>query len=132
MRSSKPLATAAAAAGAMAFLPFGAWAMIAPRSFFERAATFDPYNQHLIQDIGAFQIGLGCVLLLAAVRPALSGRATALLGSGVGAAAHVVSHVVGRDLGGRPATDIPLFTIIALLLLGGGVQSLRTRDHGEP
>jgi multicomponent Na+:H+ antiporter subunit D len=40
--------------------------MIAPTSFFEQAATFEPYNAHFIRDLGAFQIGLGAVLLLAA------------------------------------------------------------------
>lgn len=38
-----------------------------PNPFFEQLAWFEPYNQHFIQDIGAFQIGLGVVLLIAAV-----------------------------------------------------------------
>lgn len=33
--------------------------MIAPRSSDLTVATFPPYNQHLLHDIGAFQIGLG-------------------------------------------------------------------------
>jgi hypothetical protein len=41
--------------------------MVDPRSFFTALAAFEPYNQHFIQDIGAFQIGLGAVLLLAGV-----------------------------------------------------------------
>jgi hypothetical protein len=48
------------------FLVFGAWAFADPESFFDEVATFEPYNQHLIQDVGAFQIGLGAVLLIAA------------------------------------------------------------------
>jgi hypothetical protein len=28
----------------------GLWAFFAPASFFEAAATFDPYNTHLIRD----------------------------------------------------------------------------------
>lgn len=126
MTSSNRLGVFAAAAGAIAFLPFGAWAMLGPRSFFDRVATFEPYNQHFIQDIGAFQLGLGGVLLVAAIRPALGGLAIALFGSGIGAAAHVVSHVVGHDLGGKPASDIPLFSVIALMLLAAGVQAVRT------
>lgn len=121
--------TAAASLGAAGFLPFGLWAMVAPRSFFERLAEFDPYNQHLIQDIGAFQLGLGAVLLVAALRPFMDGLAIALLGVGVGAAAHAVSHVVGRDLGGNPTTDIPLFTMIAVILLVAGVA--RAKDAGS-
>ena len=125
-RRSDRFASAAAALGAAAFLPFGVWAMVFPRSFFDRLAQFHPYNQHLIQDIGAFQIGLGVVLLLAALRPHFDGLALALLGAGVGAAAHVASHVVGHDLGGKPASDIPLFTVIALVLLAAGVSRART------
>ena len=92
---------------------FGVWAMAVPQSFFERLATFEPYNQHLIQDIGAFQIGLGSVLLLAVLSRGAGELAVALVGSGIGAAAHVVSHVVGRDLGGRPEVDIPVFAVLA-------------------
>lgn len=111
----------AAAIGSIAFLLAGVWAMAAPESFFEQLARFEPYNQHFIQDIGAFQIGLGIVLLIAAIRPRTDGLTVALLGAGSGAAAHAVSHLIGRDLGGKPATDIPFFIAIALLLLVAGV-----------
>jgi hypothetical protein len=119
------LETVALALGAAALLPFGAWAMVAPRSFFDQVATFEPYNQHLIQDIGAFQIGLGAVLLLALLWPRLDGVTLALLGVGVGATAHAASHVIGHDLGGNPASDIPLFTAVAALLLVAGIRRLR-------
>lgn len=80
--------------------------MLALGSLFKVAATFDPYNQHSIQDIGAFQIGLGAVLLLAAAFPR-EGLAVALFGVGFGSGAHVISHIVGRDLGGTPIPDRP-------------------------
>jgi hypothetical protein len=103
------------------FVVTGLWAMLFPQTFFDAVATFEPYNQHLVQDIGAFQLGLGAVLIIVLfVRDAL---AAALLGVGVGSAAHVVSHVVGHDLGGTPAVDIPFFTIITVLLaVAGGVR----------
>lgn len=100
---------------------FGLWAMLAPKSFFDAFAEFDPYNQHFLQDIGAFQIGLGAVLLLAALRPAVGALAVALVGVGIGSAAHVISHAVGTDLGGRPAVDIPFFGASTALLLVAGV-----------
>ena len=100
---------------------FGLWAMLAPKSFFDAFAEFDPYNQHFLQDIGAFQIGLGAVLLLAALRPAVGALAVALVGVGIGSAAHVISHAVGTDLGGRPAVDIPFFGASTALLLLAGV-----------
>jgi hypothetical protein len=77
----------------------GVWAMVAPESFFDTAATFEPYNQHFLQDIGAFQIGLGAVLLLA-VWVSADALTVALLGVGVGGLAHAVSHA-RRDPGRR-------------------------------
>jgi hypothetical protein len=115
-----------AAAAGVFLLAAGLWAMVAPESFFDTLATFDPYNQHLIQDIGAFQIGLGAVLLLAAAKPLFDGLTVGLVGVGIGSGAHVVSHVVGHDLGGTPETDIPFFAVLTVLLLSAGF--LRGRD----
>jgi hypothetical protein len=118
-----------AVGGGLFFLLFGVWAMVDPEGFYE-LATFEPYNQHFLQDIGAFQIGLGAVLLLATLQPKLESLTLALLGTGIGGAAHAVSHVIGRDLGGRPSRDIPLFVTIAVLLLAAGAWQLRAaRTH---
>ena len=105
----------------------GLWAMVSPQSFFDRIALFEPYNQHFLQDIGAFQIGLGATLLLAGLMPQLSALTVALVGVGLGGATHAVSHVIGIDLGGRPATDIPLFSLVAVALLWAGALSWRRR-----
>jgi len=67
----------------MVFVVFGVWAMADPRSFFEVLARFEPYNQHFLQDIGAFQVGLGAVLLLAVAMTAADALAAALLGTGL-------------------------------------------------
>lgn len=113
------------------FAVAGLWALVAPQSFFDAAAAFDPYNQHFVQDIGAFQIGLGAVLLLTALDPAADGLASALLGSGAGAAAHVISHVAGIDLGGTPTVDIPVFSVVAGLLVAAGiVRRMTPRREG--
>ena len=110
-RDSSTLGTrmprAIAIVGGVGFIALGLWAMVDPRSFFAALATFEPYNQHFLLDIGAFQIGLGVVLLLAAVPVRADGLTVALVGVGVGAALHTLSHVVGRDLGGTPERDIP-------------------------
>ena len=111
---------AVAVVGGVGLVALGVWAMVDPRSFFDALARFEPYNQHFLQDIGAFQVGLGAVLLLAAVPTRADGLAVALVGVGVGAALHTVSHVVGRDLGGTPETDIPSFAVLAALLLAAG------------
>ncbi len=112
--------------GGLVLVGFGVWAMIGPRSFFDALATFEPYNQHLIQDIGAFQIGLGTVLFLAAVPDRADGLVVGLVGVGVGMVAHAVSHAVGHDLGGTPAVDIPVFSLLGGLLLAGGIVRRRT------
>ncbi len=116
---------AAAIIGGVTFMAVGVWAMVDPPSFFEAIATFEPYNQHFVQDLGAFQIGLGVVLLLAGVPDRADGLTVALVGVGVGAALHTLSHVVGRDLGGTPQTDIPLFGTLAVLLLAAGALRWR-------
>jgi hypothetical protein len=120
------LSRAVAAAGGIGFVGFGAWAMVSPTSFFEALARFEPYNQHFLQDIGAFQIGLGAVLLLAVAMPGADFLAAALLGAGLGAALHVVSHIIGMDLGGTPAIDIPVFGALAALLIIAGAVRWRT------
>jgi len=113
--------------GGVAFVALGLWAMVDPLSFFDALAVFEPYNQHFLQDISAFQVGLGAVLLLAST-PRADALAVALVGVGVGAALHVVSHVIGRDLGGTPETDIPAFAVMAILLLvAGGLRWTATR-----
>lgn len=112
-------------AGAAGFLFLGAWALVAPSSFFTELATFEPYNRHLIHDLGAFQAGLGVVLALAAFPERIDGLAAALLGVGTGAVLHVVSHLMDLDLGGSPATDVPSLSLLGLALLAAGVSRLR-------
>lgn len=112
--------------GGLAFLGLGLWALVAPRSFFDTLATFEPYNRHLLHDLGAFQAGLGAVLILAAFPRRIDGLAAALFGVGIGAALHVVSHILDVDLGGTPSTDIPSLSILALVLLIAG--SVRARN----
>lgn len=111
--------------GGVSFLASGVWAMVGPESFFDAVATFEPYNQHFVQDVGAFQVGLGAVLLLAAIPARADALAIGLIGVGIGSAAHTVSHIVGRDLGGKPEVDISLFAVFTVLLLVAGLVRWR-------
>ncbi len=116
----------AAGFGGFLLLVLGIWAMVAPGNFFETIALFEPYNAHFIQDIGAFQIGMGLVLLLAAYVTS-DALTAALLGIGVGALAHVVSHLIGIDAGGKPAIDLTGLSILAaILLVGAWMRSRQT------
>jgi hypothetical protein len=97
----------------------GFWAFFAPRDFFENAATFEPFNRHFIRDIGAFQIGLGAVLLAGVfLRDALL---AVLAGVAVGSGFHFVAHVIDRELGGTTEVDLPLHGLITVLLIAGAV-----------
>lgn len=120
-------ATLAVGVGA-GLLALGLWAMVDTESFFQSIALFEPYNQHFLQDLGALQIGLAAVLLLAGLIPTLDALTVALVGVGIGGALHAVSHVIGIDLGGRPAIDIPVFGGLAVVLLVAGVMRWRGRQ----
>lgn len=100
----------------------GLWALAAPQSFYDAAATFPPYNRHLLHDIGAFLVGLGAALLLGLrLRSAL---AVALVANAIGAVLHAVSHIVDRDLGGKSSDPI-VFTVVAIALVIAASQSLQ-------
>ena len=126
MRTRFPRAVAII--GGVFFIAVGIWAMVDPRSFFEAAANFEPFNQHFLQDVGAFQIGLGAVLLLSGLPARADGLTVALIGVGLGAALHALSHAIGQDLGGTPAQDIPLFGAIAVVLLAAGALRWTRRE----
>jgi hypothetical protein len=113
----------ASAAGSV-FLLFGIFAMVSPSGFYETVARFEPYNAHFVQDIGAFQIGLGAVLLFGALLTSDALAATTL-GVGVGSVAHLISHLAGLDAGGTPLVDVPFFTLLGAVLLVTGWRRLR-------
>lgn len=122
-RGSRFERSVAAVAG-FVFLVAGMWAFFAPASFFEAAATFEPYNVHLIRDIGAFQIGIGAVLVFGVLlRDALLAT---LAGASAGAVFHLISHVIDRDLGGDPVVDIPVFGLTAVLLVAAALTRAAT------
>jgi hypothetical protein len=107
------------------FVALGAWAMLDPASFFATIASFEPYNKHFVQDIGAFQIGLGAVLLLGAAPSRPDALVVALMGVGVGATFHFLSHLVGGEHGGVPERDLPLFAATAVVLVAAGTWRWR-------
>jgi hypothetical protein len=112
-----------AALGALFFLGPGLWAFFGPRSFYDQLATFEPYNEHFIHDLGAFQVGIGVALAVALWR-----RTDALLaafaGAGAGSAFHTAAHFMDHDLGGKDS-DVFVFGLVTVLLLAGTAVRLR-------
>ena len=107
------LARPALAAFGVFWLVIGLWAFLAPRSFFDTLAEFEPYNRHFLHDVGSMQIGIGAGAIAAAwtLRPVVS----ALIGVTVFHAVHALSHIIDRDLGGRPWFDITSLTLVAVV-----------------
>jgi uncharacterized protein YjeT (DUF2065 family) len=103
-----------AAAAGLLVVATGLWAFTAPWSFFEMVATYPPFNEHLLHDIGAFNLGLGATLLLTLAWA--DGLLVALGGVGVGAAAHALAHWLDRELGGSPADPWYLSALAVVLL----------------
>jgi hypothetical protein len=102
------------AAAGVFFVVLGIWAFLDPRLFYERIATYPPYNRHLFHDLGAFQFGIGATLLLA-----LKWRDSilvALAGAGIATAVHAAAHWWDRDLGGR-SSDPWAVTLLAVVIL---------------
>jgi hypothetical protein len=127
-------------AGAAVFILAGAWAFLAPGSFYERVAHFPPYNRHFLHDVGAFQLGLGTALALGLA--GWDGPRVALWTVAVASVLHAASHIIDRDLGGR-GTDPLALTLVAAALLAAALLTGRppaprrettrdpTPDHGQ-
>ena len=101
----------------------GVWAFLAPRSWFDTLATFEPYNRHFIHDIGTFQIGLGVAGILAALR--LKPLVVGLGALSAFQVLHLLSHVIDRDIGGRPGFDIPALGALAAVTVIARAMTLR-------
>ena len=107
-------------------LAVGLWALFAPRSF-ATWIDFPPYAEHLLHDVGAFQIGIGLGLLVALAWS--DAKSVALLGFVVAGVIHTVNHTIDLDLGGHTADIwfIGASTVLAGTALVVRVRSIRNR-----
>jgi hypothetical protein len=121
-----PLATRVIGAAIGAFyLLTGAWAYLAPLSFFSAVATFAPANVHLLHDLGAFQVGLGLALTVpVTLQVPLRAPLIAVLAASV---LHVFAHLEDIRLGGHPTTDLPILTLICVALAVALALELRAK-----
>ncbi len=114
--SARQVALVSAWVGVALGVVTGAWAFLAPDSFYEVVAPYPPFNRHLFHDLGAFQLGIAAALVAGLARR--TAIAVGLWGGAVGATLHAVSHWMDADLGGR-ASDPWLLSLLALLLAAG-------------
>jgi PPOX class probable F420-dependent enzyme len=102
----------------------GVWCVAAPGSF-ATAVGFSGDSVHFIHDAGAFQIGLGAMLLLAVWwRDA---PAVALAAFFAGNTVHTVNHAVDADIGGHASETVALGAVSVLV---GAALLLRLRQIG--
>ena len=121
MTTSTRIVSAATLIAGLTMLAFGVWALGFPHAF-AAFIDFAPYNEHLLHDAGAFQVGIGATLLLALRwRDSL---AVSLAGFVIAAGLHAVNHLVDRHLGGHGGDPLGLG---ALAVLGAMALALRLR-----
>ncbi len=83
----------------------GFWALLAPQSFYDgfpgmgRAwvAVDGPYNEHLVRDVGALNLALLAVLVLAAVRLTRELVMLAAVASAAWGVPHLIYHLFNTD-----------------------------------
>lgn len=104
-----------------AMVVFGAWALVWPQRF-AAYISFPPYNEHLLHDLGAFQIGLGVGGILAAFWSDTLG--VTLTGLAAATSLHVSNHSIDIHLGGH-SWDRWALGILALVAIAGALSRLR-------
>src|SRR4051812_11126740 len=98
----------------------GIWAAAAPRSFYDKfpgtsswVAPLGPYDEHLVRDVGAFELGLLVVLLFAIVTLDRRVVQAALLASIVSGLPHLIYHLTAT---GPLSTADNVLSLIGLAL----------------
>jgi hypothetical protein len=109
----------------------GLWAAIAPRSFYDDfpgwsdwVAPLGPYDEHLVRDVGAFQLGLLTVAVLALVtldRRLVQAAALAAVVSGI---PHLVYHLTTTGSLSTADNAVSLFGLAAPPLVALALLSL--------
>ena len=83
----------------------GVWALLAPRSFYDRfpgggrawVAADGPYNEHLVRDVGALNLALLVLFLAAAWKPGRDLVRIAAIAAVVWGLPHLVYHAFNTD-----------------------------------
>lgn len=124
---------------ALVGIQVGLWAAFAPRSFYDDfpgsgrvwVAVDGPYNEHLVRDVGALNLALAVVAIVAFVtlsRAAVLAAGGAWLAYGI---PHLVYHLRHLDtLDGADTFAVP-FTLALNVVVAGLVVWTAWRNPGE-
>jgi hypothetical protein len=93
-------------------IALGLFMVVAPGTFFDELAAFGTRNDHYIQDLATFELPLGVLFLVAALRP--SWRIPALAFGVLHWALHAVSHLF--DIGDADPDWLGPFDFIAITI----------------
>jgi hypothetical protein len=107
--------------------------LLAPEWFYRTLGEFPPFNRHYAGDAGAFLMGIGAALLLAARDPR---RYAVLLLIGVGVSwLHALNHLYDAlahaGSGAAGLADASLVTTIAIALTVASVPFVRPAPTGD-
>lgn len=126
--------------GYLAFVSIqvGAWALLAPRSFYDGfpglgrswVSIDGPYNEHLVRDVGALNLALAVVLVSAAVTLRRSLVVTASVAALVWGGPHLGYHLAHTD--GYAASDLVISIAGLALFVAFPIAILIWRDRFEP
>ncbi|MDX2379361.1 MAG: hypothetical protein QNM02_06345 [Acidimicrobiia bacterium] len=120
------------ALGYLAFVSvtLGAWALLAPRSFYDDypglgrswVSIDGPYNEHLVRDVGALNLALTVVFVGAAVTLGRAMIITASIASLVWGIPHFIYHLANLDdLGAGDAfasiAGLAVFALLPIVLI---------------
>ena len=113
----------------------GAWAVLAPRSFFDGfpgagrhwTAELPAYSEHLVTDVGAFYLGFALLLAWAAWRPSRELVVPACSAFALFSLLHLVWHALHLD--GFSGLDAVLQTasLAAVLIASAGAAVVAAR-----
>lgn len=118
----------------------GAWALVAPRSFYDdfpglgRAwvSVDGPYNEHLVRDVGALNLALTTLFVVAFIR---LGRQLVTIAGAVAfvwGVPHAIYHLFNTDVLDTSDIVVSLLGLAVFVVLGGGLVYAATRLPDTP
>jgi hypothetical protein len=117
----------------------GAWALLAPRSFYEDfpgggrhwVSADGPYNEHLVRDVGGLNLALTVVVVVAAIALGRVLVRTAAVATLVFAIPHFAYHSAHTDLYETSDSVASLFSLGLAIVLPIVVLVVVSRPEGS-